>query len=60
MKNRTNPGGAPIGPKNGWAEWRARRDKAIAKPRRNAAAQKLNKPKADSDSPTSISCAEKP
>lgn len=47
MKNPANPGGAPLGPKNGWAEWRARRDRAIAKPRRNAAAQKLNKPKPD-------------
>lgn len=53
MKNPSNPGGAPNGPKHGWAEWRARRNRSLAKPRRNAAAQKLNKPKKDSGSNTS-------
>jgi hypothetical protein len=45
MKNRNNPGGAPIGPRGDWAAWRARQDRAIAKPRKNRAAIKLNKAK---------------
>lgn len=31
------------GPKGNWAEWRARRDKAITKPRRGNAAEKLER-----------------
>lgn len=31
------------GPKTKWFEWRARRDKAIARPRRGQAAAKLEK-----------------
>jgi hypothetical protein len=42
MKNSENPGAAPIGPRDKWAEWRARRDKSLANPRRNAAALRLN------------------
>jgi hypothetical protein len=53
MRNRSNPGGAPIGPKNGWAEWRARRDRQLAKPARNPAAQKLNGPK-KTESPDAV------
>ncbi len=44
MRNLTNEGGAPIGPKRGWAEWRARRDRVLAKPRGNPAARKLANP----------------
>lgn len=47
MKNRANTGGAPIGPKREWGDWRARRDRVIAKPRRRRAAQKLTQPKAE-------------
>src|ERR1700722_173065 len=42
MRNKENPGGAPIGPKAGWGEWRARRDALLTNPRRNTAALKLN------------------
>lgn len=53
MKNKSNPGGAPLGPKVGWAEWRAKKDRSLAKPRRSAAAQKINTPKQENDSDTS-------
>jgi hypothetical protein len=49
VKDKGNPGGAPIGPKHNWAEWRARKDKQIVKPRRNAAAIKLNTEAASKD-----------
>lgn len=45
MKNRENPGGAGIGPGKDWAAWRERRNKAIAKPRKNAGAMRLHKMK---------------
>lgn len=41
MKSKLN--GAEIGPGKGWADWRKRRDKAITKPRKNAAGVKLAK-----------------
>lgn len=54
MKNRSNPGGAPLGPKDGWAAWRDRRNKALGNPRRSGAAKKLNEPKGeDTPAPTS-------
>lgn len=39
-----------MGPKIGWAEWRARQDRKLLKPRRNKAAVKLAQPK-DVDRP---------
>lgn len=35
--------GHELGPKHGWADWRARRDKSITKPRRGKTAEKLER-----------------
>jgi hypothetical protein len=34
-----------VGPRKDWGDWRASRDRAIEKPRRNPSAQQLSQPK---------------
>lgn len=47
MKVKTANADIEIGPRRGWGEWAARRGRAIAKPRRCKAAQKLTAPKCE-------------
>lgn len=50
MKNER---GYEVGPKLGWAEWAEKQARKILKPRRNATAQRLNKPNPKADTDTS-------